>query len=155
MIKLTSPFLNLPYLVLFYCASFYFSNHRTFSLSTSARIRTQYPGQRVSPRWSATDHPWAPCFNEIEGPIVLTLTKRVFPRYWGSHVFGIEGFLVKEVAIEDTQRYLSTYSVLLSCNSFIESFLSTFPQKLSDPSSVYNRQSICLQLTEYCAQPTE
>ena len=70
-------------------------------------------------------------------------------------MFRIEGFLVKEVAIEGTQRYRSTYRVLLSFNFFIESFLRTFPEKVSDPSSVYNRQSICLQLIEHCAQPTE
>ena len=45
--------------------------------------------------------------------------------------------------------------MLLSYNFLSSLFLRTFPEKVSDPSAVYNRQSICLQLTEHCAQPTE
>ena len=67
----------------------------------------------------------------------------------------IKGFLVKEVAIEGTQRNLSRHRMLLSSNFLSSLFLRTFPEKVSDPSAVYNRQSICLQLTEHCAQPTE
>ena len=66
-----------------------------------------------------------------------------------------EGFLVKEVAIEGTQRNLSRHRMLLSSNFLSSLFLRTFPEKVSDPSAVNNRQSICLQLTEHCAQPTE
>ena len=122
LIKLTSPFSNLPYLVLFYCASFYFSNlwntfiehfHSPLPLEFEPRTLAKESlldgvlliihGLPVSTRSRVPS-----LFGLIEGPIVLTLTKRVFPRYWGSHVFGIEGLLVKEVAIECTQRYLST-----------------------------------------------
>ena len=75
MIKLTSPFSNLPYLVLFYCASFYFSNlWNTFIELFIFHFRSNSnpdPDQRVSPRWSVTDHPWAPCFNGIEGSLVI------------------------------------------------------------------------------------
>ena len=67
----------------------------------------------------------------------------------------IKGFLVKEVALEGTQRNLSRHRMLLSYNFMSSLFLRTFPEKVRDPSSVYNRQSICLQLTEHCAQPTE
>ena len=67
----------------------------------------------------------------------------------------IKGFLVKEVAIEGTQRNLSRHRMLLSYNFLSSLFLRTFPEKVSDPSSVYNRENICLQLTEHCAQPTE
>ena len=66
----------------------------------------------------------------------------------------IKGFLVKEVAIEGTQRNLSRHRMLLSSNFLSSLFLRTFPEKVSDLSAVYNRQSICLQLTEHCAQPT-
>ena len=66
-----------------------------------------------------------------------------------------EGFLVKEVAIEGTQRNLSRHRMLLSSNFLSSLFLRTFPEKVSDLSAVYNRQSICLQLTEHFAQPTE
>ena len=130
MIKLTSPFSNLPYLVLFYCASFYFSNlwntfieHLHFPLPLEFEPRTLAKeslldgvlliihGLPVSTGSRAPS-----LFGLIEGSTVLTPTKRVFARYWGSHMFRIEGFLVKEVAIEGTQRYRSMYRVLLSCN---------------------------------------
>ena len=55
----------------------------------------------------------------------------------------IKGFLVKEVAIEGTQRNLTRHRMLLSYNFLSSLFIRTFPEKVSDPSSVYNRQSIC------------
>ena len=79
--KPTLPRFVLLRFILFFKSLEYF--HRTFSLSTSARIRTQDPGQRVSPRWSATDHPWAPCFNEIEGSLVIWFDR-------GSHRFNTD-----------------------------------------------------------------
>ena len=135
-----------------------------FSLSTSARIRTQDPVQSVSPRWSVTDRPWAPCFNGIEGSLVIWFDR------------GFHRFNTDQRSVPSLLRVPRVWNRGLprqgSCNRghptlpvdvprvvivkfFIESLLRTFPEKVSDLTSVYNRQSICLQLTEHCAQPTE
>ena len=47
----------------------------------------------------------------------------------------IKGFLVKEVAIEGTQRNLTRHRLLLSSNFLSSLFLRTFPEKVSDPIS--------------------
>ena len=95
MIKLTSPFSNLPYLVLFYGASFYFSNlwntfieHFHFPLVLEFELRTLAKDSLLDvvlliihelPVSTGSGVP--SLFGLIEGSIVLTLTKRVFPRY--------------------------------------------------------------------------
>ena len=77
MIKLTSPFLNLPYLVLFYCASFYFSNlWNTFIEHFHSPLPLEFEPRTLAKESlldgvMVTDRPWAPCFNGIEGSLVI------------------------------------------------------------------------------------